>query len=443
MNDNILLNGSIKNLFKKFVFPSVVAMLITGIQGMVDGLFVGNLLGPNAMASITISMPFVQVIIALSMIVSIGAQSYMGISLGANKIQDAKDGFKTSIIIISLIGSIITVIGFVFNKELSLILGANEVLVDDVSTYIRTIAIIVIPASLSFLFGFSTRMIEKPEKYFYGTILSLAINITLNYLFIYKFNMGVMGAGLATGLSYSSVLLIVIWDFFKKDSIINVIDGKFNKNTIYPIVYNGSSEGVNALSGAVNAFLFNMAFMNIAGELGVAGFTAISYIAQFGTIIMFGISDGIGPIISYNYGNKAFNRVNETLKYSFISITFIEIFVFVTLFFFAENLIEILIKGEYEVISLATFGSKIYAFAFFMNGFNIVFSGFFTSIGNARNSVIVASLRGIILIPLGLLTLPKFLGITGVWLSIPFAELITFVTGIVLIKKSNREMKNL
>lgn len=436
MQDNILLINSISNLFKKFVLPSVIAMLITGIQGMVDGLFVGNLLGPNAMASINISMPFIQVIIALSMIISIGAQSYMGLSLGAKNIQDAKDGFKTSIIIISLVGSVITIVGFIFNKELALLLGANEVLLSDVSNYIKTIAIIAVPASLSFLFGFSTRMIEKPEKYFYGTIFSLTVNITLNYLFIHKLNLGVVGAGFATGIAYSSVLLVVIWDFLKKDSIINIFDGKFNKNTIYPIIYNGSSEGVNALSSAVNAFLFNMAFMNIAGELGVASFTAISYVAQFGIVIMFGISDGIGPIVSYNYGNKKFDRVDETLKFSSKLIIFIGSIIFVLLFFFGEDLVQIFVKGEKEVINLASDGAKIYALAFFVNGFNIVFSGFFTSIGNARNSVIVASLRGIILVPLGIIILPQIFGLSGVWLSIPFAEIITFVVGIVLMKQS-------
>lgn len=439
MENNILLTGNINGLFRKFVVPSMIAMLITGIQGMIDGLFAGNLLGANAMAGINMAMPFLQLIVALSMIVSIGAQSYMGISLGENNVQDAQDGFKTSIIFIIVVGLMITIFGLVFNRQIALALGANAVLLPYVSSYIIAISIIAVPASLSFLFAFSTRMIEKPEKYFYGTIVSLIVNISLNYLFLAKFKWGVAGTALATGLAYTSVLIVVIWDFLKKDSVINVFDGKFNISTLKPIIYNGSSEGVNSLSSALSAFLFNMAFMQIGGELGVAAFTSISYIAQFGTILMFGVSDGIGPIISYNFGSKSYDRMEKAIRVSSKAILFIGICVFCALFFFGENLVRLFVT-ELEVVSLAVGGSKIYALAFFMNGFNILFSAYFTSIGNAKNSVIIAASRGIIFLPIGIIILPKIFGVPGVWLSVPFAEFITFIIAIRLMIVSKKSM---
>lgn len=436
MDNNILLTKDISFLFKKFVTPAVIAMLITGMQSMIDGLFAGNILGPNAMASINISLPFMQLIIALSMIVSIGSQSFMGLSIGAKKINDAKDGFKTSIIIITVVGALITFVGTFFNKEVARFLGSSDILLKDVSTYIKYLSIFAVPVSLAFLFGFSTRILEKPEMYFRGTIVSLFVNIFLNYLLIYKLNLGLMGASIATGTAYTSVMIIVIWDFLKKESVINVFDGKFNKDTIKPILYNGSSEGVNSLSSAVNAFLFNMAFMKLSGELGVAGFTAISYIAQFGTILMFGISDGIGPIVSYNYGNKSFDRVKEVLVLSSKLILFIGFLIFTLMFFFGESLVSLFIKGENDVINLAVNGGKIYALAFFVNGFNIVYSGFFTAIGDAKSSVIVASGRGILFVPIFIIALSLLFGINGIWLSIPVAEVLTFVIGSLLLKKS-------
>lgn len=439
MENNILLTGNINGLFRKFVVPSMIAMLITGIQGMVDGLFAGNLLGANAMAGINMAMPFLQLIVALSMIVSIGAQSYMGISLGENNIQDAQDGFKTSIIFIIVVGIMISVFGLLFNKQIALTLGANAVLLPYVSSYIIAISIIGVPASLSFLFAFSTRMIEKPEKYFYGTIVSLIVNISLNYLFLAKFKWGVAGTALATGIAYTSVIIVVIWDFLKRDSVINVFDGKFNIKTLKPIIYNGSSEGVNSLSSALSAFLFNMAFMQIGGELGVAAFTSISYIAQFGTILMFGVSDGIGPIISYNFGSKSYDRMEKAIIVSSKAILFIGICVFCALFFFGENLVRLFVS-EIEVVSLAVEGSRVYALAFFMNGFNILFSAYFTSIGNAKNSVIIAASRGIIFLPIGITILPQIFGVPGVWLSVPFAEFITFIIAIRLMIVSKKSM---
>ena len=183
-----------------------------------------------------------------------------------------------------------------------------------------------------------------------------------------------------------------------------------------------------------------MAFMNIAGESGVAAFTAINYVAQFGVLSMFGISDGIGPVVSYNYGGKKFDRVKAIMKLSDKVIITIGIIIFTSLFFFGRNLVNIFVNGNEEILNIASVGAKIYAFAFFVNGFNIVSSGYFTAIGYAKESVIVASCRGLIFIIIGIFTLPNIFGINGIWMSVPFAELITLFIGIKLMKKSYKVM---
>ncbi len=438
MQDNIILNGKISNVFLKFSIPAIVSMLIAGMQTMIDGMFVGNILGPNAMASVNIATPFMQLIIGLSMIVSIGSQSFMGLNLGEGKVEKAQNVFKTFTIFVIGVGVIITIFGFVFNNQIANALGANDVLIKDVSLYIKTISIFTIPMALMFLFGFSNRIIEKPELYFKGMVLSLFANITLNYVLIAKLGLGMVGAATATGLSYSSAFLIVVWPMVNKKNIINIFSGKFDKTCIYPVLYNGSSEGINSIATATSAYLFNMAFMKIAGEGGVAAFTAINYVAQFGTFLMFGISDGIGPIVSYNYGSKLNDRVEKILKLSYKVGLVVGIIIFATLFFFGKNLVMIFIKNNPDILSLATNGAKIYAFAFFMNGFNIINSGYFTAIGRAKESVIVAASRGLIFIVIGIVVLPMIFSINGVWMSVPFAEFCTAIICVKLLGKDNK-----
>lgn len=435
MNENILGTENISKLFIKYSLPAIISMLIGGLQTVIDGLFIGNVLGPDGMASINIASPFVSLIIALSMIVSIGSQSYMGISLGTNDIKKTQDTFKTSIIIIVVIGLATTFLGLFLNKQLSQLLGASTILISDVSTYIRTISIFTIPMCLMFLFGFSGRINENPQLYFYGSILSLIVNIILNYLLIYKLSLGVLGAAIATGVAYSSALFIVILPMLNKKSVLNIFDGSFNKKTIIPIIYNGSSEGVTSLSTAITTYLFNMAFMSIAGETGVASFTAINYIGQFGILLMFGVSDGIGPLISYNYGSENFNRIKSTMWLSYKVLISIGITVFCILFFFGSKLITVFIGNNETILQIANAGSKIYAFSFFMCGFNIVNSGFFTYIGKATISVLIAACRGLIFIPIGIFILPLLFGTNGIWMAIPFAEFITLVIGFIFIKK--------
>lgn len=437
-DNNILIEEKISKLFVKFAIPAIISMVLAGMQTIVDGIFVGNFIGPNAMASVNIASPFMQLIIGISMISSIGCQSYMGLKLGDNKIEEVQNTFKTTTIVVAITAIFVTIVGFVFSEQIAGILGANDVLMEMVSTYIKTLALFTLPMTLMFLFGFSLRILGKPELYFKGMILSLIMNISLNYILIAKLGLGIKGAAIATGCSYASAFLVVVWPILDRKNIINLFVGKFDKSTIYPVMYNGSSEGINSISTAVGAFLFNTAFMQIAGEGGVAAFTAINYVAQFGILLMFGISDGIGPIVSYNYGAKAYDRVDEILKISFKVIIAVGSMVFITLFFFGENLITMFVKDNPQILDLAMTGAGIYAFAFFMNGFNIVNSGYFTSIGNAKASVIVASSRGLVFIFIGIFILPMIFGVNGIWMSIPFAELCTFFIGFKLMKKSNK-----
>ena len=441
MDENILGKEKISKLFIKYSLPAMISMVIAGMQTVIDGIFVGNVLGPNSMASINIASPFMQVIIALAMIISIGSQSYMGLSLGAKDIKKTENIFRTSIISIVIIGAIITIIGLFGDDILARWLGASDILINEVSTYIKYISIYTIPICLMFLLGFSGRIVEKPELYFYGSILSVIVNIILDYLLIYEFQLGVLGAATATGIAYSSGLLVVIWPMLSNKNVIGIFKGKFDKSVIGPIMYNGSSEGINAASTAISAYLFNMAFMDLAGESGVAAFTAINYVAQFGIMLMFGVSDGIGPIVSYNYGAKKYERVDKIMSLSDKVLLVIGSLIFVILFFFGESLVKIFVGNDKIILELAAVGAKIYAFAFLVNGFNIVNSGYFTYIDKPKESAIVAAARGLIFIGVGIFTLPFIFGSKGIWMTIPFAEIVAIVIVYLLRKRTNAEIK--
>ncbi len=443
MNNQEVILGTenVPKLFLKYCIPAVVAMVITGMQSMIDGIFVGNFIGSNALASINISIPFYQLIIGVSMVISIGTQSYVGIYLGAGNKQKAIDCFHTYKIVLILSGALITTAGLILNKQIGLLLGADETLIFGTSTYIKTIACFAIPMCLMFYFGFLNRIVGKPERYFYGTIASIIINIGLDYLFIAKLNLGIMGAALATGIAFVAALVVVIGPMLKKNSVINIYEGRFSPKCIAPVLYNGSSEGINSISTAVTVFLFNTALMNLVGPGGVAAFTAISYIGSFGSMMLFGISDGIGPVISYNYGAGNKKRVREFMRISYICNFIFGIILFSVLFFAGKPIIELFIKDSPELVELAANGGKIYAFAFLISGFNILNSGYFTFIGKGLQSVMVAASRGLIFVSIGIFTLPHVLDINGIWLSVPFAEVCAVIVGIILLKFTKVEMK--
>lgn len=438
MNENILGSEKISKLFIKYTIPAIVSMVIVGIQTIIDGIFLGNYVGPNALASVNIVQPFMHVIMGFSMIISIGSISFMGRSLGENNKEESQNIFKTSLVLITIISIAVALVGLLFSKEIALLLGANEVLLDGVSIYTRTLSIFAPLISLMFLFGFTDRIVGKPELYLWGAISSLIVNISLDFILIKHLSLGIGGAAFATGIAYASAFLIVIRPMLNKKNTINIFSGKFDKSVIIPTVYNGSSEGVVSIAAGLTAYIFNMAFMEIAGEAGVAAFTIINYIGQFGILIMFGISDGIGPILSYNYGYKKYERLNYTLKLSLKINFIIGVVLFLILLIFGKELVLLFVSENEEVLNLAIWGSRIYAFAFLLCGFNIINSGYFTAIGNARASIIIAASRGIIFIVLGINTLPLIIGMSGVWLTIPFAECMALFIGLYLVKKNNK-----
>lgn len=436
-SDNILLDSKISSLFLKFTIPGIISMIMTGTQAIIDGLFVGNVLGSNGMASINIASPVLQIIFALAMVVTIGGQSYMGIKLGEGNTKKAQDVFKTLIIFIFIVGGCLTLIGFFFNNQIAMLLGADDMLIENVATYIKIISLFTIPISIMYFFGFTGRLLGKPQIYVRGVVLSLFSNIILNYIMIYKLNLGVFGAATATGLAYCITLLVVMIPVLDRKSCINIYHGEFDKKVIVPVLYNGSSEGISSISAAISAFIFNTAFMSMVGADGVAAFTAINYIGTLGTFLMFGISDGIAPIISYNFGNNNNDRVAECMKLGIKSVIFIGIMVFSVLTFFGKDLINLFINDNIVVYNLAAGGSKIYAITFLFIGYNLLISGYFTSIGNALFSIIMALSRGLIFIVIGRVVLPLFFDIYGIWMCIPFAEICTAFIGMRLKKISD------
>ncbi len=437
-DDNILLTGKLHRVFVKFTWPAVVAMLISGIQGMVDGIFVGNFIGANAMASVNLAIPYLQAIIGLSMVVSIGSQSHIGLKLGYGNVKEAQDTFQTFFRIILGKAAVIMCAGIFLSVGISKLVGANDVLLEGTSTYIRTLGFFAIPMVLMFYFGFLNRIIGRPELFFYGNVLSLLVNITLNYILIAKLGMGMVGAGLATGISYSSALLVVVWPMIEKSNVINVFKGEFDRRCVFPVLYNGASEGINSVSIALTAFLFNVTMMKFAGEDGVAAFTTINYVGNMGILVLFGISDGVGPIVSYNYGYGAFDRVKKIMRSAYLVNLILGSFVFAILFFAGEDIVSIFVKDNPQILEIAVQGGKIYAFTFLLAGFNILNSGYFTFIGQGLSSAMVAASRGLVCVTIGIFILPIFLGIQGVWLCVPLAELCSTCIGCSLLYRNLR-----
>ena len=332
--------------------------------------------------------------------------------------------------------------GLFLSRPLALLLGANEVLLDETALYIRTVAVFIPAICFMMHFGFTARLLEKPHLYLIATLCCVSCNVIMDYLAVKVLGLGVVGAAAATGLSYLSGLLVVVRPFLSRKSIVNLFEGTFHWDILRSSSFNGSSEGITSISAALTMYLFNTAFMGFAGESGVAAFTVINYAGNFVVLVMFGVSDGISTLVSYNYGAKLLLRVKKTLRAALMINFCIGLLIFTVLHLFSRQMVGIFVSDNEFVTAMAVQGAALYSFCFLMNGFNIVQSGYYTSMGDALASVIISASRGIVFISTGIFLLPQFLGINGVWLTPPFAELMTVLVCLIIgrVRSADREI---
>lgn len=439
-------NGKIGWLFAKYGIPSGICLLLIGIQTVIDGYFVSNYAGENAFAGVSIAMPIYVFMAALIVVVGIGCQAQIGINMGKADYQNANNTLTSGFTALIGIVTIISALVLLFSHTIVKLLGANDLLFEYSRSYLVALTPFFPLLAVLFIGDYKLKATGYPYKGMLIIGFSIIINIILDYIFIAKLELGATGAGLATGLSYAIGALIVLPYLFARNQTIAVMKGRFNWNIVGKILYNGSSEGISELSSGITIFLFNISMMKYAGAEGVAVFTAINYIIYLVITVFVGLSDGIIPIISYNYGAALIKRTIKMMRTNMLINLILGILSFCFILFFSEYIITLFFENTPEnrnIIVMALNGSKICAVAFLFNGLNIAASSFFTALGDAKLSVIVSLLRGLVFISIGIYLLPKVWGIDGIWIAIPLAEIMTFLIAIVLVRTKIKVLKHI
>lgn len=432
-----LREGAIAPLFRRYAIPGVITLLFVGLQTIIDGIVLGNFVGANALASVSLILPCFSFMAAISIVVGVGCQTLISIRLGEQNHQGANNALRSGFVFITTFALIASVATFSFAPRIAQFLGANDTLLAGSTDYLRAM-IPFFPCVVAMFFSdYIIKSIGKPVYSMVVMSSTVILNILLDLLFIVWFEMGTAGAGLATGLAFTLGAMCNLPVIFRSTNIVSMSKGHFSWRMVGQMLYNGSSEGMSELSAGITTLLFNISLMHYLGETGVAAFTAINYVFFIGVIIFLGVSDGIIPIVSYNYGASQWHRIKEVLKLAAKTNLTIGCIIFGALFIFGHYIIVLFFRSEeVEVIRLAASGTSIYAFAFLMNGLNILSSSYFTAMANAKLSIIISMLRGLIFTAIGIYVLPRVLGVEGIWFAVPIAELCTLAVSVTLVRRS-------
>ena len=437
--ENILGSEPIGKLLVKYSVPAIIGMMVNALYNVVDRIFIGNIpgVGPMAIAGLGVSMPIMSIVIAFGTLIGVGSSTNISIRLGEGKKDEARRIVGNAISFAIIVGVTISIIGTLFLNQFLTIFGASESTITYAKSYMSIILLGTTFSIMSMMFGNLIRGAGNPKLSATMMIIGCGLNIILDALFIFGFNMGIQGAALATVISQitSSILGLSYYLRGKSNVELKKENLKIDKKIIASIFAIGCAPFAMQLANSMVQLIFNTSLKKYGGDLSIGAMATISSINMIFVMPAFGFVQGMQPIVGFNYGAKNFDRAKKALKISLISVSTVFL-VGALIIQLAPQVLVGMFNKDPELMNITITGLRKYSFAMPIVGISIVGSNFIQSIGKAKISMVLGLLRQIILLIPMVLILPNFFGLNGVWFSQPTADIIAAsITGMVLLRE--------
>ena len=449
-SENPLGSEPVSTLLRRFAVPSVSAMLVSALYNMVDQLFIGHSIGVLGNAATNVAFPLSMVCTSIGLLCGIGGAANFNLCMGRREPEHAKSYVGSAISMLAILGVILCVAVQLFLHPMMLLFGATPDVIDYACTYTR-ITSIGFPFLIVTIGGSNLiRADGSPKFSMLCNLVGAIVNTILDPLFIFVFHMGMAGAALATitGQILSFALVVFYLRGFKTLPL-SLSDLKPNMACWARIAALGATPAFNQVAMMVVQIVMNNTLTyygsnSVYGSdipLACAGIISKVNMLFFSFVI--GISQGLQPIVSFNFGAQKYDRVKDAYKKAVFAATAISIVAFLCFQFFPRQIIGIFGSGSKEYLHFAERYFRIFLFFTFLNGIQPVSSNFFTSIGAPKKGIFLSLTRQIIfLLPL-LLIFPYFFGIDGVMYTAPIADLAAASVSIVMVVREFKIMAKL
>lgn len=406
-----------------FVLPSIVMMVFTSIYGVVDGLFVSNYAGKTAFAAINLVMPFIMVLGGMGFMIGTGGTALVAKVLGEGEKEEANRYFSMMVLVTLLLGVALSVVGVIFMRPVSRLLGATEAMMDDCVLYGRIVIVFTFTFMLQNVFQSFLIVAEKPKLGLGVTVAAGVTNMVLDALFVGGFGWGIAGAAVATGLSQCvGGILPLIYFLRPNNSLLRLCKTRLELRPILKACGNGSSELMSNISSSFVSMLYNFQLMRFAGEDGVSAYGVLMYVQFIFVAIYVGYAVGSAPIVGFHYGAKNHDELKNLLRKSTLLMASSGVVLTILAMVLAGPLAKIFVGYDQGLYDLTRHAFRVFAYSFLLAGFNIFASSFFTALNNGAVSAAISFLRTLIFQTASVLLLPLVLGVDGVWWAIFAAE---------------------
>jgi len=416
---------TLKNIFK-FAVPTIAMTVFMSFYTMVDGLFVSNLIGTDALSAINLTAPVIQLVTAVSTMLATGGSAVIMKKMGEKKAGEAREDFTFLILVNIVAGAVMCGLGYAVMDHIFAVMGLSAEVSGYCVGYLGVYLLFTIPILLMNNFTLYMIACEKAALSLVCSVAGGVLNMVLDYVFIAVLDMGIRGAAAATGLGYSVTAVAGFIVFSRQKSLLHFKRPVLRWNVLRNAVSNGCSEMATALVTGIVTMMFNWTMLRYVGEDGVAAVTIIMYVLMFASSLYTGYSYGVAPMLSYYYGEKNHVKLKKLVAASIKVIAAISAVTVAASFLLTKPLVSVFAHPDNPVYNLAVDGNRICTVALVFIGFNIFASGMFTALSNGVVSAVLAFSRSFVFMLAAMLVLPAILGVNGIWLATPAAELMAF-----------------
>lgn len=434
-------------LFRKIFVPTLLGMLLASSINIVDGVFVGRGVGSDALAAVNIVAPFFLITTGIGLMFGSGASIVASVHLSKGRQKAANINVTQAFSVATLVMILLATLIMIFPETTARLMGCSDRLMPLVKDYMRWV-IPSLPFGMLMSIGlFVVRLDGSPLYAMVCNSLPAIINIILDYLFVFPMRMGIEGASLATGIAQVSGSVLIGIYMWKYSKTIHLYKPKFSSKSIRLTARNigyqvklGASSIIGELAIACMMLTGNFVFIHYLGEDGVAAFSVTCYC--FPLVFMLGnaIAQSAQPIISYNHGAGAWNRVQQTFRLSMWLAIVCGILITLGGIMESTFIVSLFLPETTAASGIAKAGFPYFSIAFLFFTLNLVFIGYFQSLEKFKTATLFMLSRGLICVVPAFILLPKIMGTPGLWLAVPLSEALTLLA-ILLYRAIKRDNK--
>ena len=436
-------------LFFKVALPGMVSMFAMSIYSIIEGIFIGQVLGESAFAAVNIGIPLVTITFSMADLIGVGASAPISIALGRKDHDTANNVFTCSVIMIFLASTVMGTVMFLAAEPLSRMMGADAELLDTCVRYLRTFALCTPLATVFFATDNYLRISGYVKTSMIINIVSNLLTVALLAFFLLVCQMDVVGSALATSISMSACAVAAMVPFVRNRAILKFVKPRFSLPMLRQITACGSPVFLSNVSGRITSILMNISLMALGakafgpggGITAVAVYAILMYASDFCWPLLYGISDSLAPAIGYNWGAENYNRVKRIALCGFAGTAFIGAVSTLLLFLFPRTIAALFANGQdARLLEISAQAIRIFCFAYVFRWFCVMSQSFLSAIEKPAQATLL-SVGTALVFPVILLGALWNFGLDGIWFNFVGVNFLTTVLSAVLLSRIGKEIK--